>query len=128
VDWPERDEAWVERIRELAGLLHAKQPMVRVSRSRVLGELQGRALFAHYGEKLPLATRALDEFCESVEAFQARRMSKVLNEDRDIPDWKVFSKAAIDPRRRRTRPREMLAALRAAEFDTAPALDREREP
>jgi hypothetical protein len=64
----------------------------------------------------------LEELCESVEAFQSRRMSKVLNEDRDAPDWKVFSKAAIDPRRRRTRPREMLAALRTSNIETTPAV------
>ena len=120
VDWPARDEAWVQRIREAAGLLFDKQPMVRVSRSRVLGELQGRALFAHYGQKLPLATCALEELCESVEAFQARRMSKVLNENGETPDWKVFAKAAINPSRRTTNPREMLAALRASDIEYAP--------
>jgi hypothetical protein len=53
-------------------------PLMRVSRSGVLGQLQVRSLFAHRSAKLPKVRAMLAAHCETVQAFQLRRLVAVI--------------------------------------------------
>lgn len=111
VVWPHRDEMWARRIHEVAVALRQARPLVRVTPHRVLGELQARALFAHYWKKLPQACLALEQLCETTRQFQLRRMAAVLEDDPECPDWKLFRKAAI--KQPAAYSKEMLMELKA---------------
>lgn len=99
-----RRVAWPERDRELVALVHSQvdltlqmQPPHRVSRSWVLGVLGLRALLAHRARLLPCTVAALDAACESVAAFQLRRLTWVLGQEgMDMsPEWRVWRVAGI---------------------------------
>ena len=78
VDWTRRDRELAERIAAVAQDIRSRMPAIRASRCRVLGELQVRALVAFQGEKLPRTLAMLANQCETVEAFQVRRITSVL--------------------------------------------------
>jgi hypothetical protein len=120
VDWAARDERLAADIRATAEHLRDEVPPVRVSASRVLGELRARATLAHRGEKLPKSRAALRDCCESTEAYQVRRAACVIRADARrsaVPEWLVFRRAGIDPRRFRDNGQGILtrARRRAAE-------------
>jgi hypothetical protein len=88
---------------------------VRVSASRVLGELRARATLAHRGAKLPKSRAALRDCCESTEAYQVRRAACVIRADARrsaVPEWLVFRRAGIDPRRFRDNGQGILTRAR----------------
>lgn len=102
VDWKARDMEVAEQIMSKVGLFLKMSPAVRVSRSRVLGVLGYRALMAFNAQQLPLSDAALCRHCESVRAFQVRRIALVLQSDLfsgDMPLWLVLRKARINPDR-----------------------------
>jgi hypothetical protein len=78
VDWTTRDRELAERIAAVAQDIRSRTPAIRASRCRVLGELQVRTLVALQGEKLPRTLAMLANQCETVEAFQVRRLTSVL--------------------------------------------------
>lgn len=78
IDWAKRDRELANCIAAAIEAIRLRTPPVRASRSRVLGELQVRALVAFRGAKLPRALAVLEKRCETVEAFQVRRVISVL--------------------------------------------------
>ena len=102
VDWHARDSSLAESVRTQAEEIRAQRPMRRVSKSHVLGCLEARALLAHQAERLPKTVAALEEVCESVEAFQVRRLTDVLLDHGDaksITDARALWMAHIEPTR-----------------------------
>ena len=101
MDWQARDGALAAAIRAEAASLREQVPPVRISRSRVLGQIQSRAIFRHYGKKLPRAEQALQECYETVEQFQVRRIATVLQSSPDTaPSHSALMRAArINPDR-----------------------------
>ena len=98
VDWQARDVELEERVRVQAAAVLTEVPLRRVSRSYVLGALSARALLAHEDMHLPRTVRALDKLCESVEAFQVRRLVSVLGRQgpgRGIADSRALWEARI---------------------------------
>lgn len=103
IDWDSRDRELADRIAALIEEIRTRNPPMRVSRHRVLGELQVRSLLALRGAKL-LRTRAiLAERCESVEAFQFRRLALLLKakpaDARLVGDFALLRAARINPDR-----------------------------
>lgn len=101
---------WVKRDRELANCIAAaiediclRTPAVRASKSRVLGELQVRALVAFRGAKLPRTLAVLETRCETVEAFQVRRVIAILGNHgagrRTLSNGTLLREARINPDR-----------------------------
>ena len=116
VDWAARDARLCELVRAQAQAIREQVPMRRVSRNHLLGCLDARALVAHRAQKLPQTMAALDEVCESVEAFQVRRLTQVLAEHTDataITAAKALWEARIEPSRSADRGRTLLALARA---------------
>jgi hypothetical protein len=114
-DWSARDAQWAARIAECARALARVQPPARVSRHRVLAELGGRSLFAHYSHRLPWSTALLARLCESTTAFQERRVRAAFARDSALPDWTVLRQTNINPARPSSRPViAKLTALRRA--------------
>ena len=60
-----------------------------------------RALLAHRAALLPRTSGALAELCESVDAFQVRRVVEVLRRERrrELPAWYVLREAGVQPSR-----------------------------
>jgi len=115
IDWGSRDDALAAQVRKVAADLRLRVPPVRVSRSRVLGELQVRSLLAHRRAKLPRTVAVLDECCEKVESFQIRRLAAVMQEQRApglVSDamWLTLTRINID--RLPDRGAALLAAAR----------------
>ena len=116
VDWSARDVQLAERVRAQARTIRAELPMRRVSRSHLLRCLNARALLAHHAQQLPLTRAALAEACESVEAFQVRRLVRVLADHADAKDitaGQALWKARIEPSRLADRGRSLLALARS---------------
>jgi len=78
IDWAGRDADLAGRIAAAAQEMRSRAPLTRVTRSRILGELQLRSLLAHKSANLPKTLAALVRHCETVEAFQARRLIAVM--------------------------------------------------
>jgi hypothetical protein len=103
VNWGPRDACLAESIRSMANVLLRRTPEVRVSRNRVLGELEARATVARFGRHLPQCLDALRDVCESVEDYQLRRIA---NADKSLSvydssesNWRVLRAARINPAR-----------------------------
>lgn len=130
IDWPRRD-AEVEALVQ-AGVAKALriQPARRASRSYVLGQLGLRALVAHRATLLPRTTAALDELCETVEAFQVRRLAAALTKlPESAPEWALLRAAAIQPRRFDDGARSLIhRAARIAHGRARPAADARGTP
>lgn len=101
VDWHQRDVDLEARVRQQVARTLNDSPPRRASRNHILGMLGIRAMVAHRGELLPLTTAALDALCETVEAFQLRRLESVFSQEGTLalPDWKALREARIEPRR-----------------------------
>ncbi len=102
VNWNARDHALSSRIRNEIVHVLRRSPPVRASRHRVLGALDKRALIAHFGHKLPLSTAALDTECETVQAFQVRRLAAVLRRAPNaawLASWQALRTASINSAR-----------------------------
>jgi hypothetical protein len=114
VDWMARDREVVERVADMIHGIRLEEPPARVTRSVVLGRLQLRSLMAHRASKLPLTTALLNEQCETVEAFQVRRLVAVFrNRSAGRPgDWAWLRAARINSARYPDGGATMLAAAR----------------
>jgi hypothetical protein len=101
IDWPQRDLALELRVRQQVAQTLKESPPCRASRSHVLGMLGLRALLAHRATLLPRTSTALDALCETVEAYQLRRLELVFRQEggHSIPDWKALRDARIQPGR-----------------------------
>lgn len=118
VDWRTRDAQLAADIRATAESLLNEVPPVRVSASRVLGELRARTTLARRSAKLPKSRAALREYCETTEAYQIRRAAHVMRSARragPVPAWLVFRRAGIDPRRFRDNGQGVLDRARRLE-------------
>jgi hypothetical protein len=114
LDWSSRDASVEALVREQAADTLRQVPARRVSRSHVLGALGLRALVAHRGALLPRTLAALSEVCETVEAFQLRRLVAVIQlETRPLPDWQLLRKARIQASRAPDTAARLLASAQS---------------
>lgn len=74
VDWIARDLDVAERVGEMINDLRLESPPARVTRSVVLKRLHLTSLLAHRASKMPRTMALLNKGCESIEAFQVRRL------------------------------------------------------
>lgn len=115
VDWAGRDAELSAQVEQEAICILKMRPLLRVSRSRILSNLGKSALVSFSGAKLPMTQRALDFYCESVEAFQVRKLTQIIQQESHIdpiPDWKALREARINPSRREDRGGLLLKSAR----------------
>jgi hypothetical protein len=101
VDWPARDVETEARVRRQVAMTMQEHPPRRASKNYILGRLGLRALLAHRSTMLPLTTATLHELCETVDAYQLRRLQLVLCDEgmAELPDWRLLREARIEPGR-----------------------------
>lgn len=118
VDWDARDRELADRVAAVAQEIRARTPAIRASRCRVLGELQVRTLVAIRGAKLPRTLAMLSESCETVEAFQIRRLVCMLKlhgaEARSRGTCALLRAARINPDRLKDGGAALIEAARRA--------------
>lgn len=101
IDWQRRDQELEARVKRQVLRTLDDSPPRRASRNHVLCMLGIRAMVTHQGALLPRTMAALDSLCETVEAFQLRRLEAVFIQEgmSGLPDWKALRQARIEPRR-----------------------------
>ena len=118
VDWEARDRVLADRVATKVEDLRTRTPPIRASRHRVLGELQIRTVIAMRGTHLPKTQAILAEHCETVEAFQLRRLTLVLDaqqsNSRVMGDSALLRAARINPDRFPDHGVALLTAARVA--------------
>jgi Tn7-like transposition protein D len=78
VDWLARDAGLAAEVSVRADDIGARVPAIRVTRSRILRELQRATFVAHRSRKLPKTLAVLAAQCEALVAFRVRRLTRVL--------------------------------------------------
>lgn len=101
IDWNQRDVDLEARVKQQAVRTLNESPPRRASRNHILGMLGIRTMVTLQGALLPRTTAVLDALCETVEAFQLRRLESVFSQEgaSGLPDWKALREASIEPRR-----------------------------
>ena len=115
VNWSERDAAVAMQVEVLVGQMKARDPPTRVSKTRVLGELQLRSLLAHRKARLPNTVATLRNQCETVEAFQHRRIANIVKGQTpgsQTSDCRLLRDARINGNRLPDKGLALLAAAR----------------
>jgi Tn7-like transposition protein D/TniQ len=114
IDWIARDLEVAARVADMIRDVRLKSPPARVTRAFVLGRLQLRSLLAHRASKLPRTTALLNEQCETVEAFQVRRLVAAFRNGSDgrRGDWAWLRAARINSARYPDGGATLLAAAR----------------
>ncbi len=96
------DEKLADQIRSCAQTLRVRAGKpVLISRTRIGRELQALSRFEKQLHKLPLCATALEQACESIEEFHARRLrwarAKLVNEQRSVNRSALYRTACIRP-------------------------------
>jgi hypothetical protein len=115
VNWSERDTALAMQVEVTVGRIKARDPPIRASKTKVLRELQRRSLLAHGKAKLSNTVATLRDRCETVEAFQLRRIANVVKGQTpglQSSDWRLLRDARINSNRLPDKGLALLAAAR----------------
>jgi hypothetical protein len=101
IDWQQRDLELEPRVRQQVAQILKEAPPRRASRHHVLGLLGLLAMMTHRAALLPRTSAALEELCETVEAYQLRRLESVLSQEGRLntPNWRALREARIQPDR-----------------------------
>lgn len=101
INWPQRDEGLEAQVLAQISKTLQKTPPRRASRDFILSALRLRSTLAHRAFLLPRTQAALDRACESVSAYQLRRLIWVLGQEGmgTAPDSQVWRAAGIETSR-----------------------------
>jgi hypothetical protein len=97
IDWKYRDELWSSNLKMAAESIYSDKTVIqRASRTAILSKAGISKLEPDH---LPLCLAVLEEFTESIEDFQIRRLeyrAKILiKEGKSLVDWRLLGKAGI---------------------------------
>ncbi|EMA6344107.1 TnsD family Tn7-like transposition protein [Bacillus cytotoxicus] len=95
VNWLEKDQEYLNRVKKIADDLYGLEPPVRVTKNRVAKEL-GLKGFSGYEEKTPITLGYLNDRAEDIEAFRLRRIKFVIK--KLLEGGEVLSKTKIKER------------------------------
>lgn len=99
IDWAQRDEVWADRIVQLANGLIAHQCPRRVTASYLAKQLGIDATIARFPHKYRLTCAALRANAETVEAYQCRRIHRVVKnmqgQGMALKRWKILRVAGL---------------------------------
>lgn len=101
INWPQRDENYEAQVLAQITKTLQETPPRRASRGFILGTLGLRSTLGNRGFLLPRTQAALDRACESVSAYQLRRLIRILGQEgmATAPEWRVWYMAGIEPSR-----------------------------
>lgn len=101
VKWDERDQLLAAQVRDHAALLYQTDVSTRISATLLARATGKQALIEKFFMKLPLTTRTIQLLEETVEAFQCRRIGRVLDESHArgevLPRWRILRIAGLAP-------------------------------
>lgn len=101
VKWEERDQLLAAQVRAHAALLYQTDVSTRISATMLARAVGKQALIEKFFMKLPLTTRTIRQLEETVEAFQCRRIARIVDESRARGDplhrWRILRIAGLAP-------------------------------
>jgi hypothetical protein len=101
VAWTQRDQQFADQVRQHAALLYHADERTRISKTRLAKATGRHPVIEKYSAKLPLTIQALQAFAETVEAFQCRRLRRIVRECRAEKDqlmrWRILRRAGLAP-------------------------------
>jgi hypothetical protein len=101
VEWDQRDRLLAVQVRHHAALLYETDVTTRISATLLARATGKQALIEKFFMKLPLTTRTIQLLTETVEAFQCRRIGRVLDESHArgevLPRWRILRIAGLAP-------------------------------
>ncbi|MDQ1920749.1 TnsD family Tn7-like transposition protein [Massilia pseudoviolaceinigra] len=101
VKWGERDQLLAAQIRDHAALLYQTDVSTRISATLLARATGKQALIEKFFVELPLTTRTIQLLEETVEAFQCRRMGRIVDESHArgevLPRWRILRIAGLAP-------------------------------
>lgn len=99
--WGERDQLLAAQVRDHAALLYQTDVSTRISTTLLARATGKQALIEKFFMKLPFTPRAIQLLDEAVEAFQCRRIGRVLDESHSggelFPHWRILRIASFAP-------------------------------
>lgn len=99
VDWQRRDNELYRKLQNLLGDLQAQPPDRRISKTYLLSLLGTKSSLEKHLADLPKLKNLLEQNCESVEAFQTRRILKLwenaLRQGVQLPTWELKRLAGL---------------------------------
>lgn len=99
VKWDERDQLFAAQVRDHAALFYQTDIGMRISGTLLARATGKQALIEKFFMKLPLTTKTIQLLEETVEAFQCRRISRVLDASRArgevLPRWRILRLAGL---------------------------------
>ena len=101
VKWDERDQLLAAQVRDHAVLLYQTNVGTRISATLLARATCKQALIEKFFTKLPLTTQTIQLLEETVEAFQCRRLGRILDESHArgevLPRWRILRIAGLAP-------------------------------
>lgn len=99
VAWDERDRLFSARVRQHAALLYQTDVRTRISATLLARATGQQALIEKFAMKLPLTAHTTQMFTETVEAFQCRRVRRVVRERQGkgeaLMRWRILRDAGL---------------------------------
>jgi hypothetical protein len=101
VAWTQRDRQFADQVQQHAALLYRTDERTRISTARLARATGRQAVIEKYSAKLPLTIQALQTSAETVDAFQCRRLRRIVREceaDTDhLVRWRILRRAGLVP-------------------------------
>lgn len=99
VNWEERDKNISQAVSKDIDKLLKLDKIVRITLSKVGIDTGTLSILEQHLNKLPKTKEVIEQFKESVEDFQIRRVKKIVNDliknEEHISEWKIYRKAGI---------------------------------
>ena len=94
-----RDGEFAEQIRQQAALLYQSDFKMRISASRLARATGRQALIEKFSGKLPITMQAIRDLEETIEAYQCRRLRRIVEESwvkgEPIARWRLMRTAGL---------------------------------
>jgi hypothetical protein len=101
VAWQERDQMFSAQVRHQAALLFQTNGGTRVSATLLARATGNRATIEKFAMKLPLTAHTIYSLAETVEAFQCRRVRRIVRERQargePLTRWRILRDAGLAP-------------------------------
>jgi hypothetical protein len=99
VAWRERDSLFAAQVSDSAALLYQSNVEARISAARLARATGRQALIQKFSAKLPLTTQTIHMLEETVDAFQCRRVRRIVQERQargEVPTrWRILRHAGL---------------------------------
>jgi len=101
VDWGQRDKELSERVFNSIKCIIEQATPVRITKSELVRSAELPSSIIYTPDKLPLTSKMINQYIESTEDFQKRRINwamRILRERNELVEWKIRRLAGITNR------------------------------